>query len=332
MVSHSVKEQILNELKEFGHAQISNASVKAYLIKRTRKRNILEKFTTHRVPIADEMANNYRKSFLESLQERGFTDDNIPNVKNFSDPSLVESDEMYVIPKGALQELDGLIQDLESHNDIAPIQELDLMKDAHLYCLEFAIGDHEVFTIARVENVYSKDNSQYILAEFKSDEIVPVKKNLVQFSKSIMCVYFKNTKLVLILNPTGAANALSFSDQYKKKSKEIISQEWDIIDIPEGLLEKVLANNIYNKALVKLHNAHRLFSDIERYVKYNQICKEQHLDLEPLIIKHDKLLIEKPQQLENALHASDNTLVEGVLVAGEYSLALRRKPVRRRQV
>ena len=95
-------------------------------------------------------------------------------------------------------------------------------------------------------------------------------------------------------------------------------------------LEKALRNNTYNKALVKIHNADRLLNDIQRYVKYNQICEENHLDLEPLAIKDGKVLIKNSQQFENALHASDNTIVQGVLVAGEYSLALRRKPIRKK--
>ena len=330
MVSRNIKEQILNELKEFGHDQISNASVKTYLIKRTRKRNQLEKFRTHRVPIADKMAEKYRESFLESLQEHGFGDDEMPRIKNFSDPSLIESDEIYIIPKNTLSELDGLMQDLELHNDGSPIEELDLMKDARLYCLEFEINDHRIFTISSVDSVYSKDDSKFILAEFKGKEIIPVKKNLVRFSKNIICMYFKKIQLFLILNPTDATSALSFADQYKRKAKEIISEKWDVINIPDESLEKALGNNTYNKALVKIHNAGRLLNDIQRYVKYNQICEENRLDLEPLAIKDGKVLIKNSQQIENALHASDNTIVQGVLVAGEYSLALRRKPIKKK--
>lgn len=251
-----------------------------------------------------------RDVFLESLKEHDFLDDKIPKIKKFSDPSLIESDDLYIISKNTFQELDGLIQDLEMHNDSSPIQELDNMKNASLYCFEITLNDHTVFAIGSMDNMYLKDDQKHILAEFKSNKIVPVTKNLAVFSKNILCLYFKNIEKLLILNPKKTTDALGFANQYQNAAKKIISEEWSVVNIASDSLEKVLKNNINNKALVKIHNAKRLINDIAHYKKYNDFCSNNdNLDLERLTIVDDKLQIEKPKQIEIALHASDNTIV-----------------------
>ena len=73
-----IREQIKEELQDFlNDNTISNASVKAVLIKKTSSRNVLEKFSTHKFQITDGMAQKYRELFLDSLQSYEFTKEKI---------------------------------------------------------------------------------------------------------------------------------------------------------------------------------------------------------------------------------------------------------------
>lgn len=323
MTSQKIKEEIQEVIKE-----ISNVSIQGYLIKKTQKRKILEKFTTHRFQLTDEMAQEFRTTFNASMENHYLIEGKTPKIKKFTDPSLIDSDELYSIEKNTLPELDGLIDDLKMHNDASPIQELKNMEKAQIYCLEIAINDNTIFAFAPIDNFYINDTQKHILAEFKKDKINKIEKNLILFSKNISCVYLTKTQSLLIINSKNTSKMLSFSDQFKKTAKAIIQNEWTIVNIPPDSLEDVFSNNTNNQTLIKLNKSEKLKNKIEHYEKYNNFCTlHNDLDLKRLTIVQNKLIITKSKDLEIAIHVSDNTLVEGVLEHDDFSLALRRKPI-----
>ena len=327
----STSNHIWDHLKEFvtdTTLDSPETSIEAFLIKKTRKRNQLEKFMTHRFQLTDELAQAFRSILEESLQSHGFNIQNSkqPTIKNFSDPSLADSGELYVIKKNTLKELSGLIDDLEMHNDITPIPELDAMAGASLYCFEARLEHNSIFAISRIHNLYRKNDQQLITAEFKNAQMHMVEKNIIQFSKDILCIYLKNFELLLILDSPSTQSKLGFKDQYEAKAKNIISDEWEVVDIPDGREDAVLGNSQYNQMLIKIYYGNRLKNEIEHYNKYNNFCKSHpNLGLEPIDIDNNKLVITKSKHLENALYASDGAIVQGVLEPGEYSIALRRR-------
>lgn len=304
-------------------------SIETSLIKKTRKRDQMKKFTTHSVQITDDLAHGFRRMLAESLQKHGFRiQGSIPTIKNFMDPSLEDSEDLYVIPRNVLRELDGLLNELKTHNDITPVIDISSTKGATLYCFEARLDDESVFVISAIHNPYP-ENKDLITTEFKKGKIDTVEKKIIQFSKEIFCIYVKTLDLLLVLNSPQTIKKLRLNDQYKAKAKEIIKNKWEVVAVPEETLDDVLGNNQYNQMLVKMHASERLQNNIDHYQNYNKFCNDhQDLGLKPLTI-HDKVFITQSKHLESALHVSDNTIVEGVLSKGDYSLALRRKPLGR---
>ena len=207
---------------------------------------------------------------------------------------------------------------------------LGTMEGASLYGFEARLEGESIFVLSTIYNLYLKDKD-LITAEFKKGKIDTVKKDIIQFSKDIFCIYVKKLDLLLVLNSPQTIMALRFKDQYKTKARDIIRDEWGVVDVPTGSWNKVLDNNQYNQLLIKMHVGRRLRDDIYHYQRYNGFCDEHpELELEPLVINNGRVVITESRHLEFALHVSDNTIVEGVLNRGDYSLALRRKPLSRR--
>ena len=332
-----VSKQAWEQLREFAMDagnDSPDASIEAFLIKKTRKKNQFEKFTTHGFQVSDEMAQSFRSIMAESLQARGFGTQSKkpPKIKLFSDPSLAESGEMYFVQKDMLNELDGLMSDLEMHRSTAPIEELDAMENASLYCFEARLDGTSIFVISSIQGLSLKNDQKLVTAAFRRGNMVPIDKNLIHFSRNILCVYVKNLEVLLVFDSPNTVSTMGFKDLFKKKAQSILLDEWTIMNIPAENVDTVLGSNLYNHMLVRVHASERLKNDIGHYKSYNKFCNENpDLDLEPLEIDvNEKLLLTKSRHLETALHATDNTIVEGVLERGEYSLALRRKLISKR--
>ena len=332
----SAKTQLWRNLKEFtadAKQDHPKMSIEAFLIKNAHKRNQLEKFTTHRFQISDELAQAFRNILGDSLQEHGFGIESreAPTIKEYEDPSLEKSEELFFITKSLLKELNGLIDDLEKHNDKNPIEEPNTISGASLYCFEARLELGSVFVIAAIHNLYQKNDQQLITAEFKKEQMTLIERNIIQFSKDILCIYVNDLELLLIIDSINTTKKLGFKDQFKSKAKNIILDDWEVIEIPDDRLDAVLANNQCNQLLMQIHSSNRLRNNIDHYHKYNEFCKNNpDLELEPIEIENNRLMITKSKHLANALYVSDNSIVTGVLIEGEYSIALKRKLLGRR--
>ena len=334
----SVKEQAWEQLREFvtdAGNDSPDASIEAFLIKKTRKKNQFEKFTTHGFQVSDEMAQSFRSIMAESLQAHGFgaQSKKSPKIKRFSDPSLAESGELYFVQKDMLNELNGLMSDLAMHRNTAPIEELDAMANASLYCFEARLEDVSIFVISSIQGLSLKNDQKLVTAAFKRGNMIPIDKNLIHFSRNVLCVYVKSLEALLVFDSSSTVSAMGFKDLFKKKAQSILLDEWTVVNVPAENLDTVLGSNLYNHMLVRIHAAGRLKNDVGHYKSYNEFCNDNpDFDLEPLEIGvNEKPLLTKSRHLEAALHATDNTIVEGVLERGEYSLALRRKPIGKRR-
>ena len=334
----SIKEQAWKQLKKFAvdaENDSPEASIEAFLIKKTHKRNRFEKFTTHGFRISDVLAQSFRDVMVKSLQEYGFgaQSERPPKIKGFSDPSLAESGEIYFVKTDMLDELNGLISDIVTHNDTTQIEELGAMRNALLYCFEARLDGVSILVMSSIHGMSLKDDVNLITAAFQRDDtMAPVDKNLIHFSKSVLCVYVKDIAHLLVLDSDGTMKAMGFRHLFKKKAQNILLDEWNVVDVPAENLETVTGNNQYNHMLVKIHDAGRIRDNVEHYKSYNEFCKNNpSLDLKQLTIDaNNRLVLTKSKHLEVALHATDNTIVEGVLERGEYSLALKRKPIPKR--
>ena len=75
-----------------------------------------------------------------------------------------------------LNELDGLMSDLAMHRNTAPIEELDAMANASLYCFEARLEDVSIFVISSIQGLSLKNDQKLVTAAFKLGNMVPIDK------------------------------------------------------------------------------------------------------------------------------------------------------------
>lgn len=332
MKTSEVVDQIFKTAKRFiSVKQDSDTStVNIFLIKkRIGQRNELEKFTTHRLRIADNVAKPMRESLQSTLNSLIETN---PKIKRFSDPSVL-SDDLMIINKKSLKTLEGLLSDLELHHDGASIESLKQMEHAKAYCFEVKVNNESIYVFAEVANLYFSKQGGKISAQLKDGELKIMDSEIIVFSKDIVCTYFPKLEHLLIMDYEKTAQLLGFREQYRETATKVLKDLSNTIDIDDEFLENKLTNHEVNKVIVQMDIEKRIIQEPNHYKDYNSFC-DAHSDLEELeklmFDGDDRVKIKDMQGLEIFLHVSDNRIVEGVVKRGEFSIAIRRTLLRKK--
>lgn len=331
MKTVEIVSEIFKTAKKFGKEnQIPPPAINIFLIKKNRgRKDELNKFTTHRLRINDNVAIPLRSTLRNQLNDITETK---PIIKKFSDPSSL-SEDLTIIKKESLKALSGLLSDLEVHKEGAQIESLKNMEYANAYCFEAKIGSESIYVFSEISSLHLQKDIDEITTQIKNGEIVIVDFDFISFSKNISCIYFPQTEYLLILDYPKTEHLLGFKEQFQTAAIEILGNLSDTINIDEEFLKNDLTNNSLNKLIVQMDIEDRITKDPDHYKNYNTFY-ESHKDLEELekieFDKENKVVVRNMSGLKNYLNVSDNRVVEGVVKRGEYSIAIKRVLLRKK--
>lgn len=331
MKTIEIVNAIIKTSKEFAKVnQTPPISINIFLIKKNRgRRDELNKFTTHRLRINDNVAIPLRNTLRNQLN--AVIETKSP-IKKFSDPSS-DSEDLTIIKKDSLKSLSGLLSDLEINQDGAQIESLENMEYANAYCFEAKIGNESIYVFSEISILHLQKETNEITTQMKNGEIVIVDFNFISFSKNISCIYFPQTENLLILDYPKTEYLLGFKEQFQAKAIEILGNLSDTVNINEKFLKNDLTNNALNKLIVQMGIENRITTDPNHYKNYNTFY-ENHKDLEELekieFDKENKVVVNNMSGLKNYLNVADNRVVEGVVKRGEYSIAIKRVLLRKK--
>ncbi len=331
MKTIEIVEQIFKTAKRFySEKQERPPSINIFLIKkRMGQRNELNKFTTHRLKIADNVAIPLRQSLQDYLT---LLTETKPQIKKFSDPSTL-SEDLMIINKESLKALAGLLSDLELHRDGSPIESLKQMEHAKAYCFEVKANNETIYVFSEVTHLYLPKETDEITAQLKGGELKIMDSDIIVFSKNIACLYFPQLEYLLIIDSVKTEHLLGFKEQYKDIATKTLESLSNTINVDNEFLENKLTNHEVNKLIVQMGMERRIIEEPDHYKAYNNFY-EKHKDLEELekleFDKQNKVVIRNMSELKIFLDVSDNRIVEGVVKRGEYSIAIKRIVLRKK--
>ncbi len=288
-----------------------------FLIHKSKHQKIEERFSISAVDVADDIKDEFESIIIQKLKD---IVKNYDNITSFGDPE--NSNEYTTIRKGLLPELKGLLMELENQEDVQSSTHSNILEDKDVYCFQLKIEEQRLFVFANVGKNRTS-NKKYIIGKFRNGEIQKINDDIVVFEKKIFCVYYNSLELLVILDYNQTKDLLVFSDQFKTKCANILSEDLsDMIEYDVKHLPDILANKQINELMVKMQTNHIFENKHKDHFKnWNKFYDKHPLEkFEKFSLNtENKPSVKNAKDITLVLYVANNDFMQGIANPGEFA-------------
>ena len=294
-----------------------------FLVHKSKSQNIEKRFAISVVDVKDDIKEKFDSVITERLND---VIQNYSDITSFADPK--NSNKYTTIKKTLLPELEGLLTDLETQQDLQASESFDVLGDKDVYCLQLKIEAQRLFVFANVgKNISTK--KKYIIAKFKNGELQKINDDIGVFEKEIFCIYYVGMELLLILDYGKTKKLLAFNDQFKEKCANILSEDLsEMIEYDKKDLLDILANKQTNELMVRMQQ-NKIFDDTHKdhFKTWNEFYDKYPLEgVEKLSLNaENKPRVKNATDIAMVLYVANNDLVQGIANPGGFARVIRKE-------
>ena len=308
--------KIIDDFLEFE----SSTYARIFLIKKSKHADMSKKFHAQIFEIDDDIKPDFNSIANVTLND---IKDNHKKIKKFSDPHITQ--EYRTLKKNTFPEIEALLNELETQEDLSLIDSLKLMeKNDDVYCFQYKINHKRLFFFAKINKYVVPENEHNIVAKFDHNILKKHRDEFIIFDKQVFSIYVEDLETLLMINYSDTKKLLSFKSLFKNKCKEILIDELsDIFICDPNNMDSILNNNKTNEALIKMSESHVIDENRSHYKQWNDFCDTHTLEKVSKINLDDENgspTINTSSELRMALYVSNNDIMQGVVRPGEYAL------------
>ena len=305
----------IQSITEYFLTQDGHTHAKLFLIYKTTHQNVTEKFHATVVNIEDELKPAFDNMTVQVLKD---IRKNYSKIISFSAKKL--TDKYVKIKKTTLPELEGLLGELELHQEppsVPSFQQMDRYNH-NIYCFHYKTLDKRIFMFSKIEKYVFPENTQYIVGEFRGKKLKLKTDEIVILSTDVFCIYYEDIQTLLITKYSDTKKLLGLNKMFRNNCAKILKDKLkDVFSFDDADLKKITKASSTNEFLLKIHDRIPSRIDPSYYKKWNEIYEKKpvtHKRLSELqLTRNGTPILKNSKDLETVLRIIHNDIMQGVM-------------------